>query len=91
MNTITRAPFDYDSCKRRLRSITTDAAMIDSFDRVAELELAGDSKAFDDSPRIGRWNDAMRAYIENSIRLNISFNYVIGGRGEPFIKFEGTS
>ena len=62
--------------------------MIDSFDRVAEGELAGDSMAFDDKARITRWNDDMRDFIANAIRLNLSFNYIIGGRGEPFIEWQ---
>ena len=77
--------FDYDACRRRLRAVTTDAAMLDSFDRMAASEIAGDAEAFDDEPRITRWNHAMKAFIENAIRLNISFDYIIGGRGEPFI------
>ena len=77
--------FDYDACRRRLRAVTTDAAMLDSFDRMAASEIAGDSEAFDDKPRITRWNAVMKAFIGNAIRLNISFDYIIGGRGEPFV------
>ncbi|MEE8454952.1 MAG: hypothetical protein V3R90_09425, partial [Limibaculum sp.] len=36
MKTITREPFDYDACRERLRAITTDAAALDSFERVAQ-------------------------------------------------------
>ena len=34
--TITREPFDSDACRERLRAITTDAAALDSFERVAQ-------------------------------------------------------
>ena len=81
----TQATSDSAACKRRLRSVTTDAATLASFDSVVEGELAGDSEAFDDPPRLARWNDAMGDYIANAIRLNISFDFVFAGRGEPFM------
>ncbi len=34
MNTITR--IDYDACRKRLQAITTDAAALASFERVAQ-------------------------------------------------------
>ena len=61
---------------KRLRGVTTDAAMLASCDRVAESEAAGDD------------NDAMGDFMANAIRLNLSFNYIIGGFGEPFIEWE---
>ena len=91
MNTTTREPFDYDACKRRLRTVTTDAAILDSFDRVIEMERAGDAEAFDDAPRLARWNAAMGEYIANAIRLNISFDFVFVGKGQPFMVREGVS
>ena len=91
MNTITAEPFDYDACRKRLRAIITDAAALASFDRMAEGEMAGDAEAFDDKARLGRWNDALGKYVANAIRLNISLDYIIGGRGEPFMAKEGAS
>ena len=34
--TITPEPFDYDACRKRLKAITTDAAVPDSFERIAQ-------------------------------------------------------
>ena len=39
MNTTTREPepgFSYDDCRKRLQAITTDAAALDSFERIAQ-------------------------------------------------------
>ncbi len=44
MHTTTRKPeslIDYDACRKRLRAITTDAAALASFERVAQSGEVG--------------------------------------------------
>ena len=41
-DTTTREPLDYGECRKRLQAITTDAAILDSFDRLAECTAVGD-------------------------------------------------
>ncbi len=49
MKLITREPeplIDYDACRKRLETITTDAAALDSFERVAQSgEMESESRA----------------------------------------------
>ena len=42
MNTTTREPLDYGECRKRLQAITTDAAALDSFERVAQCGEVND-------------------------------------------------
>ena len=36
-----------------------------------------------------RWNDAMGGFLKNTLRLNISLDYLFGDRREPFMAMEG--
>ncbi len=83
MNTTTREPLDYGECRKRLQAITTDAAILDSFDRMAESVAAGDTEALDDEVRMGRSDDALDTFLSDALRLNISLGYVFFGTGEP--------
>ena len=80
---------DYDAARARLSSITTDPAALASFDSMVESETAGDGEAFDDDARMTRWNDAMGGFLKNTLRLNISLDYLFGDRREPFMAMEG--
>ncbi len=94
MNTTERKPessFSYDDSRKRLQAITTDAAALASFDRMRKSEAAGDADAFNDQARITCWNDAMGGFLADTARLNISLDYVFGGRREPFLSPEGAS
>ncbi len=82
---MTREPFDYGECRKRLRSVTTDAEIIASLDRVAECSAAGDSEAFDDQARMDRTDNALEDFLGDALQLNISLDYIFGGRGEPFM------
>ena len=82
---MTSEPFDYAACQKRLRSVTAEAEIIASFDRMVDGDLAGDSEAFDDPARLARSNDAMSSFLTDTARLNFSLDYIFGGRGEPFL------
>jgi hypothetical protein len=86
MNTTTR--LDYGECRKRLCAITTDAAILDSFDRLAECTAAGDDEAFDDAERMARADEALDGFLSDDLRLNISLDYIFGGRGKPFLSPE---
>ena len=82
---------DCDACRKRLQAITTDPAMLASFDRMVESQAAGEAEAFNDPAKMTRWNDAMGGFLADAARLNISLDYIFGGRGEPFMSPEGVS
>ena len=80
MNTTTREPLDYGECRKRLQAITTDAAILDSFDGLAESMAAGDDEAFDDAERMARSDEAFNRFLSDDMRLNISLDYIFGDR-----------
>ena len=88
---MTRAPLDYNECRKRLQAITTDAAILDSFDRLAECTAAGDDEASDDAERMARADEAFDGFLSDDMRLNISLDYVFGGRGKPFLSPEAAA
>ena len=82
---MTREPLDYGACKKRLQAITHDAAILASFDRLAECAAAGDDGPDVDLKRMIRAEAAFDEFLRNDMRLGISLDYVFGGRGEPFL------
>ena len=85
---MTREPLDYSECRARLQAITADAAILESFDRLAECAAAGDDGPCVDLERMTRAEEAFDVFLSDDMRLNISLDYVFGGRGEPFLSPE---
>ena len=81
----TRAQLDYSECRARLAAITNDVAILDSFDRLAACAAAGDDESGVDLKRMILAENALDEFLRNDMRLNISLDYVFGGRGEPFM------
>ena len=74
----------YAAARERLTTITSDEALLAAFKRQAESDLDGDSES-EDQARLDRWNEAMGDFLAEMMRFRLSLDYVLGGKGEPFL------